>query len=98
MRLLAALLLAVLPIAAAAQQPPDVDGAKRTIATIEGLLKQRPQDGTLHFWLARFQAELGDAKATVAALDKASEYGDGFLPTRDFFARVWDDPGFQAQY
>jgi len=31
MRLLAALLLAVLPIAAAAQQPPDVDGAKRTI-------------------------------------------------------------------
>lgn len=98
MRFLAVLLLAVLPLAAAAQQPPDVEGAKRTLAAIEGLLKQRPNDATLYFWMARSHSELGDAKAAVAALDKANELGDGFLPTRDLFGRVWDDPGFRAVY
>jgi sugar lactone lactonase YvrE len=98
MRLAAALLLAVLSLGAFAQQARDIEGAKRTIAAIEELLKQRPNDGTLYFWLARFRAETGDAKGTVAALEKAMELGDGFLPTQDFFQPVWDDAGFKATY
>src|SRR5436853_7678307 len=98
MRFLAACLLAVLPFLAVAQQPRDVEGAKRTIAAVNELLKQRPTDATLHFWLARAYSELGDVKACVAALEKTIELGDGFLPTRDLFAAVWDDPGFKAVY
>ena len=98
MRFLAALIFAAVAFAAAAQQPPDAEGVKRTIAAIEKLIEARPNDGTLYFWLARFRAEQGDAKATVAALDKASELADGLLPTRDFFAKVWDDPAFKSTY
>lgn len=98
MRVLAALLLLAVSLAALPQQPRDVEGAKRTIAGIEELLKQRPADATLYFFLARFRAEIGDTKGSVAALEKTLELGDGFLPTRDFFEAVWDDPGFKAVY
>lgn len=90
--LLAALLLAVLP--AAAQQ--DAENARRTIAAVEKLLEQRPADATLWFFLARSHARLGDAPACVAALEKVNELGDGFLPPRGDFARVWEDAAFQA--
>jgi hypothetical protein len=90
--LLLALILAALP--AAAQQ--DAANARRTVAAIEKLLEERPADPTLWFYLARFQAELGDARASVAALEKVHALGDGFLPPREGFARVWDDPAFQA--
>jgi len=99
MRLLAAALLSLAAsVTVHAQQPRDVEGAKRTIASIEELLKQRPNDGTLYFWLARFRSEAGDIKGAVAALEKASEVGDGFLPARDQFAVAWDDPAFKAVY
>ena len=89
------LFLAALP--AFSQQQPDVEGAKRTIAAIEDLLKQRPTDATLYFFLARFKADVGDKAGSVAALEKVAELGEGFLPTREFgFARIWDDPPFQA--
>lgn len=90
--LLAALLLAVLP--AVAQQ--DAGSARRTVAAVEKLLQQRPADATLWFFLARSHARLGDAAACVAALEKVNELGDGFLPARGDFARVWDDAAFQA--
>lgn len=90
--LLAALLLAVLP--AAAQQ--DAESARRTIAAVEKLLEQRPADATLWFFLARSHARLGDTRACVAALEKVNALGDGFLPPRGDFARVWEDAGFQA--
>jgi hypothetical protein len=89
--LLAALLLAVLP--AAAQQ--DAGNARRTIAAVEKLLQQRPADATLWFFLARSHARLGDAPACVAALGKVNELGDGFLPPRGDFVRVWEDPAFK---
>jgi len=99
MRLLAAALLSLAAsVTVHAQQPRDVEGAKRTIASIEELLKQRPNDGTLYFLLARFRSEAGDIKGAVAALEKASEVGDGFLPARDQFAVAWEDPAFKAVY
>jgi len=93
--LLAALLLAALP--ALPQQPPDLEGARRTIAAIEELLKQRPNDANLYFYLSRFKADVGDKPGSVAALEKVNELGEGYLPTREFgFATIWDYAPFQA--
>ncbi|MEO7743411.1 MAG: SMP-30/gluconolactonase/LRE family protein [Usitatibacter sp.] len=88
------LVLLVLAFPAAAQL--EADNARRTIASVELLLKQRPSDATLWFFLARANAELGDKAATLAALEKTNELGDGFLPSRPGFDKVWDHPQFQA--
>jgi hypothetical protein len=80
---------------ALAQQ--DIENAKRTITAIEGLLKERPNDPTLWYYLARFQAQAGDRAASVAALEKVLATGNGFLPTHDGgFEKIWDDKPFQA--
>jgi sugar lactone lactonase YvrE len=92
--LLLAFALAALP---ALSQQPDIEGAKRTIAAIEELLKQRPTDANLYFYLARFKADVGDKPGSVAALEKVNELGEGYLPTREFgFAAIWDHAPFQA--
>ena len=88
------LALLCIPVSASAQQ--DVEAARRTVAAIENLLKQRPADPTLWFFLSRFQAQAGDAAASIAALEKAGELGDGFLPDAAGFAAVWRDTKFQA--
>jgi hypothetical protein len=93
-RWLAALLL--IPFASAFAQQ-DVENARRSIAAIEETLRERPGDPALHFYLSRFQAEAGNPAASVAALEKVLELGDGFLPARDLgFGKVWGDPKFQA--
>lgn len=94
MRLLIAALLFAAALPAAAQQ--DAERASRTASSIERLLQQRPADATLWFFLARARAGRGDAAGCVAALEKVYELGEGFLPPRGDFARVWDDPAFQA--
>lgn len=92
-RVLAAIVACAACLAAAQQ---DVGNAKRTIAAIEELLKQRPNDPALYFYLSRFQAEAGDTRASVAALGKVAELGSGFLPVRDMgFEKVWNDAKFQ---
>lgn len=73
----------------------DVENARRAIASIENLLKQRPDDPALWFFLARHQAQAGDKRAAIAALEKVADLGDGFLPPRDQFEKIWDDPAFQ---
>jgi SMP-30/Gluconolactonase/LRE-like region len=91
--ILAAFFLALVAPAFAQQ---DEAGARRAIAAVQETLKQRPNDPTLHFFHARFQAELGDAPAATAALEKVAELGDGFLPARNLgFEKVWDDATFQ---
>ena len=95
MRFLAAIVLAFALPAFAQQQ--NLDAARQMVTAIEGLLKQRPAEATLYFYLARFQGQLGDRKAAVAALEKVLELGDGFLPVNEEgFATVWDDPAFQS--
>ena len=89
--LLAIALLTALP--AIAQQDAD---ARRTITALETLLKERPKDPTLWFYLARFQGEAGNRAAALAALEKVLEYGNGFLPPKDDFKSLWDDKEFQA--
>src|SRR4029450_10708012 len=63
MRSLLVFLLLAFSLAAPAQQDPEA--IRRTVEQVEQLLKQRPTDATLWFYLARFRAELGDTKGTV---------------------------------
>lgn len=95
MRTLILALAAAFVFSAHAQQ--EVEDARRTVTAIEGALKQRPEDPTLWFYLSRFQSVAGDKAASIAALRKADEFGEGFMPIRDDgFEKVWDDPAFQA--
>ena len=94
MRLLIGVLLLTLAAPAFAQQ--DAQGARRSIAALEQALQQRPDDPALWFFLARAQSTLGDRKACVAALEKVALLGEGFLPPREGFENVWEDPDFLA--
>jgi len=77
----------------------DVEDARRTVAAIEQALKTRPEDPTLWFYLSRFQAVAGNKAASIDALGKAAQFGEGFLPSRDDgFAKVWDEPAFRERY
>jgi len=91
-----AVVVLVLSLVQPAFAQQDEAGARRAIAAVQEAIKQRPDDPTLYFFLARLEAEAGDAGATVAALAKVAELGDGFLPARELgFAKVWDDAKFQ---
>ena len=95
MRLALALLLLALLTPAHSQEDPEA--ARRTIASIEELLKQRPADPTLWFFLSRFRAELADRDGATAAMEKVGELGEGFLPARELgFEKVWSHVAFQA--
>jgi hypothetical protein len=94
MRFIALLCITLAALAAHAQ--PERPDAKRAVASVEEALKQRPADPTLWYHLARFQAELGDTRASTAALEKVFELGEGFLPARRDFGKVWGDTGFQS--
>ena len=94
MRSFSSLLLFFLLVSPAgfAQQPSEPE---RRIAAVEAILKQRPEDATLHFFLARFQCEAGSIPKAIAALENVEKYGDGFLPTRDGFEKCYDDAAFK---
>ncbi|MGZ5598064.1 MAG: tetratricopeptide repeat protein, partial [Usitatibacter sp.] len=86
----------LLCISTTAVAQDDAERARRGIAAVEETLKKRPDDPGLHFYLARFHAQLGDARAATAELEKVDKLGDGFLPARELgFEKVWDDPKFQ---
>ena len=96
-----ALLLVFLLVLSAAplHAQQEIENARRTVAAVEGLLKERPNDPTLWFYLARFQALAGDKAASLASLEKLLTLGEGFLPTADGFlgfGNLRDDPAFKA--
>lgn len=91
---LVAAFLFFIALGASAQQGAE-EAARRGAESVRQLLAERPSDPSLWFFLARFQAQLGDTRASVDALDKVAQLGDGFLPARDGFERVWDDPRFR---
>ncbi len=94
MRCLLAVLILLFSTAGFAQDTADVS---KRIAAVRVLLRERPDDPTLWFYLARYQAQAHDPKACTAALERVEALGDGFLPARDLgFANVWDDHAFQA--
>jgi hypothetical protein len=65
------------------------------IEAVEALLKQRPEDATLHFYLARAQCAASNVPAAIAALENVERFGDGFLPPTDGFEGCWKDARFQ---
>jgi hypothetical protein len=58
-------------------------------------LKTRPDDPTLHYFLAASEFAENDRAAGMEALERLAAIGAGFLPVRDVFAPVWDDTAFQ---
>jgi hypothetical protein len=91
-------LLALLFAAALPAPAQDADAIARTRNAIQEALKQRPDDATLHFFLARVDALGGDARACTEELEKTGKLGDGFLPAKQLgFEKVWGDPAFQAE-
>ena len=91
--LFALLIFVTAPVSA---EQPDTDAARRGIAAVQAVLRERPDDATLYFYLARFQAQAGDRDAAIASLQKVLELGDGFVPARELgFETLWDDPRFQ---
>ena len=95
MRSLAVFLVAVLFLASHAAAQQTADGANARINAVEALLKQRPEDATLHFFLARSRCGAGDVPAAIASLENVARYGDGFLPTKDGFENCWNDAAFK---
>ncbi len=97
MRALPLLLALFLSLPLAAQQPAPAPAPSSGKARVEALLRERPKDPALWFYLARYDALAGDAKSCVAALEKVDALGDGFLPPRGIgFGKVWEDASFQA--
>jgi SMP-30/Gluconolactonase/LRE-like region len=78
------------------------DEVRRTITAIEARLEQQPNEPTLRFYLAAFQARAGTARDkadALANLARLADIGDGFLPTKGFgFETIWDDAGFKQAY
>jgi hypothetical protein len=92
------LLLAFFLAAALPAPAQDAAAIARARAAIQEALRQRPDDATLHFFMARVDAASGDARAATEELATAGKLGDGFLPAKPLgFEKVWDDPGFQAE-
>lgn len=87
----------------AADEPKPTPAAQtpgqQSIARLQPLLKARPTDPTLYYYLALFHARDGMVEPTCAALKKTLEFGSGFLPVQGFgFEKVANDPAYQAAY
>ncbi|MGE0582439.1 MAG: SMP-30/gluconolactonase/LRE family protein [Steroidobacteraceae bacterium] len=92
-RHLAALALAFVLTPAYAQ----TDSARSTIASLQRLLVERPNEPTLYYYLAAFQARAGDKDEAIASLEKLSSLGTGFLPAPFMgFEALSQDTGYQA--
>jgi len=95
-KLLAAM-LAILPLAEVSAAEPCADG-QATLAALTSALARDPGDATLHYYQAAAWAHCGEVDASVAALRRAAEHGDGFLPVRAAgFERIWNVPAFRAE-
>lgn len=89
----AARLSAADPAGSAAE--PQTPGA-RAIARLQPLLKARPQDPTLYFYVALYHARDGLAEPACVALRKMQEVGHGLLPARNIgFEKIENDEGYR---
>ncbi len=78
-----------------APAPPVPDPIQQAITSVKRLLEKRPDDPTVHFYVASFQAQARERDNAMASLNKVLELGDGFLPGNDFgFNNLQDDPEF----
>lgn len=74
---------------------PAPDPVQQAITSVKRLLEKRPDDPTVHFYLASFHAQAGERDIALASLGKVLELGDGFLPGNHFgFDKLQGDPEF----
>jgi len=92
-RLLFVLLIGLGGLPAFAQPAPDP--LQQSISAVKGLLEKRPDDPTVYYYLASFQAQAKQRDQALASLAKVLELGDGFLPGNQFgFENLERDPDF----
>lgn len=61
-------------------------------------IRTRPDDPTLYYYLALFEAAEGDKPASLEALRQVARLGKGFLPPAGLgFDSLWTDADFQQQ-
>lgn len=78
-----------------ARSQPAPDPVQQSITAVKRLLEKRPDDPTVHFYLASFQAQAKERDNALASLNRVLELGDGFLPGNNFgFENLKDDPQF----
>ena len=92
------LLPALLVVLAGSLAPADPALAQSArVAAVRARLETRPDDPTLHYYLAAFEIADGNESAGVAALKQVARLGNGFLPARGIgFERAWENSGFRA--
>jgi sugar lactone lactonase YvrE len=82
---------------ASAPKAAEPSPLQRQLQRVRDLRSQRPGDGLLVYFEALTQAAMGDAAATVAALQELQGRRLGLVPSRTAgFDTVWEDPAFQA--
>ena len=70
--------------------------AEQTILRIEEGLRERPDDGTLQYYMAMFQAQAGHPDKSLEWLKRVAARRMGFHPTAAADSiRLWNDPAFQ---
>lgn len=70
--------------------------AEQTIRRIEEALKERPNDGSLQYYMAMFQAQAGHREQSLEWLRRVAARHMGFHPTAGSgFDSLWSDPEFQ---
>ncbi|MBS0658634.1 MAG: SMP-30/gluconolactonase/LRE family protein [Verrucomicrobia bacterium] len=80
---------------APAADEPQTPGAK-AVARLQPLLKARPQDPTLYFYVALYHARDGLAEPACVALRKMQEFGHGLLPARNLgFEKIEKDEDYR---
>ena len=76
-----------------ARSQPAPDPVQQSIAAVKRLLEQRPDDPTVNFYLASFQAQANERDNALASLARVLELGDGFLPGNHFGFNSLQDNG-----
>jgi len=70
--------------------------ARATLERIQGLRKERPNDGLLVYYEAAFQSQVGERGRALELLRSLKGRKLGLIPTRDLgFDAIWDDKEFQ---
>lgn len=96
---LATLLVLISPAAIAQESLEDSlarSRAEQTIRRIEEALKERPNDGTLQYYMAMFQAQAGHRAQSLEWLRRVAARHMGFHPTAGGgFESLWNDSEFQ---
>jgi sugar lactone lactonase YvrE len=74
-----------------------VPAARATLARIQALRKERPDDGVLVFYQALIHVSLGERDAAFQLLRSLMGRKLGLIPVRDAgFGPVWNNPEFQT--